>query len=200
MSHQRLIPNWFAKVDSKGRPVRSILLTAAFATLCTYINLSASGQVGLNWLVQITAAGFFVNWMIIAFTSWRFRRALKAQNDPLFTELYAWRMPRYPLPPAWLMTMCLVLLISAFALGVRPPGAALSEANAYNFFQYTLGVWLIFGLTLLYKIVYRTKYRKLEEADLQSGRRVLSDADLKELNDYYSLPPWRRFMTYLRMW
>ena len=99
MSHQRLIPAWFAKVDSQGRPMRSLIITAVFATMCTYINLSASGQVGLNWLVQITAAGFFVNWIIISFTSWRFHQAIKAQNDPLWTEIYAWRMQRYPIPP-----------------------------------------------------------------------------------------------------
>jgi amino acid permease len=31
------------------------------------------------------------NWITIAFTNWRFHCALKAQNDPLFTEIYAWK-------------------------------------------------------------------------------------------------------------
>lgn len=157
--------------------------------------------------------------MIVAFTSWRFRGALEAQNDSLFKEVYAWKMPAYPIPPGWLMTMCFLLLISCFALGIKPPvsanqlchilvieanvicqGTTVNQFSASTFFQYTLGIWIITGLTLGYKLLFRTPWRNLEEADLKSGRRVLSENDYRQLHDYYAKPAWRRFLTYLKLW
>ena len=40
MAHQRLIPAWFAKIDSKGRPRRALYITCTTAVILTYINLS----------------------------------------------------------------------------------------------------------------------------------------------------------------
>lgn len=82
------------------------------------MNLIGEGIITLNWLVSITSASFFTNWIIIAWTSFRFRAALKAQNDPLFTELYAWKSSAYPLAPGWLMTISVMLAASCFAMGI----------------------------------------------------------------------------------
>ena len=40
MGNQKLIPEWVAQVDRKGRPVRSLLITCVTAIVLTYINLS----------------------------------------------------------------------------------------------------------------------------------------------------------------
>lgn len=40
LSHQQLIPQWFAKVDSRGRPVWSLLATGTVSVTLTYMNLS----------------------------------------------------------------------------------------------------------------------------------------------------------------
>lgn len=71
----------------------------------------AGGVVALNWFVSITSASFFINWMIVAFTSWRFHKALAAQDDQLLSGLYAWKSTMWPLAPVWLMTICTILLI-----------------------------------------------------------------------------------------
>ena len=89
MSHHQLIPERFAQVDNKGRPRWALLITCGVAVVLIYMNLSAGGAIALNWLVSITSACFFANWLIIAFTLWRFHQCLTAQNDNLFGELYA---------------------------------------------------------------------------------------------------------------
>ena len=76
----------------------------------------------------------------------------------------------------------------------------MGDFSAYTFFQYTLGVWIIVGLTLAYKLALRTQWRNPAEADLKSGRRVLRDEDYRQLHDYYALPAWRRFLTYVKVW
>ena len=42
MSNQKLIPEWVAHVDRKGRPVRSLILTCLTAVVLSYINLSGT--------------------------------------------------------------------------------------------------------------------------------------------------------------
>lgn len=89
MAHQNLISHWIAQVDCRGRPRRALLVTCTVGVMFTHINLSSGGKDALNWLVQITASSFFVNWIIVAFTSYRFHQCLKAQNDSLSNEVYA---------------------------------------------------------------------------------------------------------------
>lgn len=74
----------------------------------------------LNWLISITSASFFCNWIIISFTNWRFHTALKAQNDPLFQQVYAWRSMAWPLAPVWLILISLLLLVSCLVCGINP--------------------------------------------------------------------------------
>ncbi|OAA65864.1 amino acid permease [Niveomyces insectorum RCEF 264] len=90
MAHQRLIPRLLAHVDRQGRPVPALLATTAITVLMAYINLSAGGITVFNWLAQISSTGYFMVWVFVGITSFRFRAALKAQNDPLFRQPYAW--------------------------------------------------------------------------------------------------------------
>lgn len=78
----------------------------------------AGGIIAFNWLVSITSASFFVNWMIICLTSWRFHQALVAQNDSLLKEVYAWNSWMWPTAPGWLMAVSTLLLVSCIAAGV----------------------------------------------------------------------------------
>lgn len=120
MSHQRLIPAWVAGVDSKGRPRASLAITTVTAVILTYINLTGGGITVFNWLGQIATTGYFMVWIVIAITSFRFRAALKAQNDPLFHQVYAWKCSFWPLPPYWLLLCCALYLGCSFYLALFP--------------------------------------------------------------------------------
>ena len=52
MAHQNLVPQFLAKVDSKGRPRWSLLITCAIWLLLTYINLSGMIAFGPFLLVK----------------------------------------------------------------------------------------------------------------------------------------------------
>ncbi|KAF5001027.1 hypothetical protein FGRMN_1312 [Fusarium graminum] len=198
MSHQGLISTRLAKVDDKGRPRLALIITSVVAVVLGYIQLSSGGTTVLNWLISITSASFFSNWIVISFTNWRFHCALKAQNDQLFSETYAWRSNAWPLAPAWLMLISIMLLVCCVYSGIDPAGG--TGFTAENFFQYMIGVLVIFGFTVGYKIIYRTPWRNPATADCLTGRRHLSVDEIKQLDDYYSLPKWRRFLTYVQLW
>ncbi|KAK1532036.1 uncharacterized protein CCOS01_04019 [Colletotrichum costaricense] len=198
MSHQKLISGRLARVDDKGRPRLALLVTCIVAAVLSYIQLSGDGIKVLNWLVSITSASFFTNWIIISFTNWRFRCAIKAQGDLLFSQTYAWESSAWPLAPAWLMIVSLILLASCLACGINPIGGG--GFTAENFFQYTIGLILILGATLGYKIIYRTPWRDPNTADCITGRRELSTEEIKQLDEYYKQPKIRRFFSYVQLW
>lgn len=51
MANQRLVPEWIARVDRRGRPVRSLIVTCLSAVVLTYINLSCKFPPGYWWHV-----------------------------------------------------------------------------------------------------------------------------------------------------
>ncbi|KAM0216902.1 hypothetical protein ACHAQD_007621 [Fusarium lateritium] len=178
IAHQKLVPEFIAKVDSQGRP--------------------PGGRTAFTWLISITSASFFCMWIIIGFTSFQFHRALKLQNDPLFTEPYAWKSIGWPLAPTWLLSICALLTASCFAIGIKPLGGG--GFNPNNFFQYIIGILIIVVFTAGYKVIIRTPWRDLATADLRTGRRHLSVEEINQLDAYYSMSKWRRFGTYVQLW
>lgn len=102
----------------------------------------AGGLTVLNWLISITSASFFSNWIIISFTNWRFHCALKAQNDKLFSETYAWKSDAWPLAPAWLMLISVMLLVCCIYSGINPVVSNPTSHSSHRFdleSNYTLG-------------------------------------------------------------
>lgn len=63
-----------------------------------------------------------------------------------------------------------------------------------------IGIIIICSFTLAYKIIMRTPWRDPKTADLVTGRRTLNEAEISQLDAYYSMPRWRRFGTYVQLW
>lgn len=72
--------------------------------------------------------------------------------------------------------------------------------SVYGFFQYNLGLIMIVGFTAAYKLIMRTKWVDPKTADLLHGRRTLSTEEIMELDMYYGMSTWRRFLTYVQLW
>ncbi|PYH84393.1 proline-specific permease [Aspergillus uvarum CBS 121591] len=197
MSLQGLLPAFVARVDRKGRPRWALAITAIAGVALTYMSLSAGGTEVLNWLIAITSASFFINWAIIAVTSFRFRAAMRAQQSTLFETPYAWQSLLWPLAPVTSLAVSSVLLVCLLFTSIKP---VVSSFTAYSFFSATIGLILIVVSTIAYKILRRTPWRDSATADLVTGRRELSTEELRMLDAYYGRPLWRRMGTYLRVW
>ncbi|KAL4966281.1 amino acid permease/ SLC12A domain-containing protein [Aspergillus stella-maris] len=198
MAHQGLIPAWVSKVDSRGRPRISLGITAILCITLTYINLSGEGITVFNWLSQIASTGYFMVWLVIGITSFRFRAALRAQGDGLFGEVYAWKCSIWPVPPGWLVVCCGFYIGTSFYLALYPIGS--DTPTAYYFFQYMFGTILIVFSAVAYKLIYRTKIRDPATVDLQTGRRPLGVEEVKELDEYAAMPAWRKFVSFVQLW
>lgn len=81
---------------------------------------TGTGITVFTWLVSITSSSFFIVWTVISISSWRFHEAIKAQGDPLFTEIFAWQAWGYPVPTVWLLINSLLLFICCIYAGLYP--------------------------------------------------------------------------------
>ncbi|KAL4881049.1 amino acid permease/ SLC12A domain-containing protein [Aspergillus karnatakaensis] len=198
MALQKLLPSFIANVDESGRPRWALLFTGVVGVILTYMSLSGNGLEVLNWFIAITSASFFINWAIVAFTSFRFRAAVKAQNATLFTESYSWTSFLWPLTPVVVLVISSLLLVCLLYAGIKPLGD--TGFTAYNLFSNIIGILVICVPTLLYKVILRTEWRDPATADLVTGRRQLSDEEIMLMDKHYARPAWRRIGTYVKLW
>ncbi|KAJ3962046.1 hypothetical protein N0V92_001223 [Colletotrichum tropicale] len=88
-----------------------------------------------------------------------------------------------------------MLLVCLVYAAVNPS----NDFSAENFFEYMIGLLMIVGATIGYKLIRRSGWVDPAEADLVTGRHMLRDEEIQFLNEYYSRPLWRRVMTYLSL-
>ncbi|KAF9891224.1 hypothetical protein FE257_004788 [Aspergillus nanangensis] len=198
MALERLLPISLAKLDHRGRPRWTLLITAAAATFLTYLALNNGGAEALNWFISITSTSYFINWAVIALASMRFRAAVTAQKLPILDEPYAWKSKLYPLCPLISLTVSIFLLACCLAAAIQPLEG--DGFTAYNFFIYMVGLIIIVGAGVVHKLVSRTKWQDPAAADCQSGRHELKAEELRLLDEYYKKSRARRVASYFRVW
>lgn len=194
MARMRMMPQYFGRIDSKGRPYVSLIITSLFATACTYINCANTGAIIFTWFSSIVSTVYFLAWMVISVTNWQMHRALKAQNDPAFQLKWAFQNRWYPAASIYLFVTSTFVLCATAYVALYPIGG---EKSIENFFQTFLAPPLFVFLYLGYKIVFRTKFVKPSEADLVSGRRALTEENIEFLDAYAALPLYKRILSYV---
>lgn len=81
---------------------------------------SEGGLEAVNWLISITSASFFINWMVIAVSNLRFHQALRAQNYQLFDQTYGWQSIAWPFAPVYLLVVSTILLVCLLYAAIKP--------------------------------------------------------------------------------
>ncbi|RDW62245.1 AAT family amino acid transporter-3 [Coleophoma cylindrospora] len=194
MAGMGMMPKVFGRVDKKGRPIWSLLCTMALSAMMTYINCSSTGGVVFTWFSSIASTVYFMAWMVISVTNWQMRKALKVQNDPALELPYAVQSPWYPLASVYLFIMSTLMLALTGYSSMMPVGT--DGINVTNFFETFLGVPIFVVAYIGYKLVYRTKFVNPAEADLQTGRRPLTEDDIAMLDKYYAQSVGKRALSY----
>ncbi|RDW57794.1 AAT family amino acid transporter-3 [Coleophoma crateriformis] len=190
-----MMPALFARVDSAGRPIWSLLCCGTLGTIMTYMCLNTTGAIAFNWFSSISATTTFFAWMIIPLTNWCMHRALKAQNDPAFSLPYAYKTRFWPFESIYLFTATLFCFVCTIWVSASPVDGT---AGADIFFETMLCLPVFIVAYFGWKIWFRTSFVKPSEADLISGRRYLTEEDIKFFDAYYSQPLWRRVISYVR--
>ncbi|MFK0093374.1 amino acid permease [Pseudomonas sp. NPDC090592] len=138
MAEQGDAPASLAKVDKRGVPVRSILVSAAFTFVAVLLNYLMP-QNALELLMSLVVATLVINWAMISYSHLKFRQHLdRTGQKPLFKALWY--------PYGNYVVLAFVVLILGIMLMI--PDIQVSV--------YVMPVWL-FGMFVVYMVKPRRR-------------------------------------------
>jgi amino acid transporter len=139
---------------------------------------------------------FFIAWEVIIACNWRFRAALKAQNDDTLQRRFAFRQPFYPYTSIFAFIAIFFMIVCQFIVSVWP---IKGKPSAATFFSNYIGVPIFLVMWSGYKLIYRTKWQKLTDVDLQTGRREEDPEEVAMLEEYQKKTFGQRVLSYLHI-
>ena len=168
MAQSRKAPPIFGYTNKRGVPVYAILLTNLFGAL-SMMNNSTGAAKAYSYIVNLSGVSTFLVWGAISFVHIRFRSAWAAQGrtkeDLPFKSLF------YP----W--NAYFGLFANVF-LALVQGWTTLSPFDAGTFVDAYILLPLFPIIYFLYKIIFKTRFWRVHEIDLDSGRR--KDLDRRE--------------------
>ncbi len=171
MAKDGMAPKIFAKVNKKGVPVNSLILTTIVASACFLTGIFAQDTVYV-WLVAASGLAGFIAWVGIAICHYRFRRAYKAQGHHLNNLVYKARL--FPIGPIIALLLCIVVILGqgfAYINNGQVDWNGLTAAY--------IGLPIFFIPWVYYKVRHKTKLIPLMEVDLTTGQSALNNKEDK---------------------
>ncbi|RHZ73439.1 hypothetical protein CDV55_105635 [Aspergillus turcosus] len=154
-------PRLLTKCTKRGVPIFCVLVVMLIALL-SFLQVSNSASVVLDWFVNLVTASQLINFSVITFTYTRFRKAMIAQGIPRESLPYkSWWQPY----TAYIALVSTTVMAFVGGYTVFLPG---NWDIPTFFFSYTM-IGLFPVLYCGWKIVKRTKTKKPEEVDLVTG-------------------------------
>lgn len=169
-----MAPKMFAKTNSRGVPVNSLIATTIIASLCFLTGIFAESTVYV-WLVAASGLAGFIAWVGIAVCHYRFRKAFVHQNKDLKSLKY--KAILYPFGPILALIMCVVIILGQGYSCITPNGIDFQGLIASY-----IGIPLFLALYIGYKLKYKTKIIPLDRVDLNFSEEVQNDSTEVETN------------------
>ena len=187
MAQDGKAPRFLGWTDRRGVPVPAIVFTNLCGCL-SMMNVSTGAGRAYGYIVNLSGVSTFLVWGAISFIHIRFRRAWTAQGHttnelPFVSFLYPWN--------AYFGLAANIFL--AFVQG----WTTLSPFNAGSFVDAYILLPLFPLIYLGYKFAFKTRFWRVNEIDLQSGkRRDLEESKEIAEGDFDSKhwPIWRRIL------
>lgn len=158
MAKEGKAPKWLGKVNSRGVPVNSLIVTTIIASLCFLTGLYAETTVYV-WLIAASGLAGFIAWLGIALCHYRFRKAYHAQNRDLGKLKYVAKY--FPAGPIIALVLCVIVILGQ---GISYMSEGKIDWN--GMIAAYIGLPLFLGLWIGYKVKYKTKVIPLNEVDL----------------------------------
>lgn len=157
MAKQGMAPKWLARLNSRGVPAAALIVTTSVGMLAFLASFFGDGVVYI-WLLNASGMCGFINWLAIAVSHYRFRKAYVAQGHEL--KDLPFRARWFPFGPIFAFLLCLVAIIGQGNFG--------GETDWYTLFATYISVPLFFAIWFGYRLVKKSKIVPLKEADLST--------------------------------
>lgn len=158
MANDGKAPRIFGKVNSRGVPVNSVIITTIIASACFLTGLYAEDSVYV-WLVAASGLSGFIAWLGIAICHFRFRRAYMVQGKDISELKYKAKL--FPLGPIIAFLLCAIVV-----LGQGITYFEESKIDWGGVISSYIGLPLFLILFIIYKKKFGTKFIKLKDIDL----------------------------------
>ncbi|KAG9322109.1 hypothetical protein KVV02_001001 [Mortierella alpina] len=200
-------PQSIGYTNPRGVPVVAL----AVVTLCSCLSLLTifigSGTI-FSWFVSLLGSLVFQYWVLVLLLHFRFRYCWKKQGRAVSDLPYvSWGYPYGSILGLVIGFGCILAIcyLSVINPPVYPgPAASVEELEIYStarvvFAQGLLAAWFPWVCSAVlyfsYKWVNKTKLVRAEDADLDTGRFVPTERDLKE--SQIKRPLWKRLVSYI---
>ncbi|KAK8153196.1 amino acid permease/ SLC12A domain-containing protein [Phyllosticta citrichinensis] len=154
-------PRLLAKCNNAGVPYYSVAVVLCFGGL-SFLQVSNSTAVVLNWFVSLVTASQLINFCVIAFTYTRFMNACGAQG--ISRDSLPYKAPFQPYTRWFAFACCSVMtIIAGYSIFID------DNFTVPDFlFQYMMvGVFPV--VFVLWKVIKKTKWLRPAEVDLTTG-------------------------------
>ncbi|KAK7214587.1 hypothetical protein V2G26_002590 [Clonostachys chloroleuca] len=151
-------PAVFGKLNRQQVPWVAVLATSLIAGLCFGSSFIGAGQLW-SWLQNIVGVSNQLSWISIGIASIRFRSGLERQGK---THLLPFKNWTYPVGP-WIS-----VLLGSFLVLVQGWSCFSPKFSAVDFVSFYIELPVMLLMFVIWKLVKRTKFVKLEEMDLET--------------------------------
>ncbi|KAM3503425.1 hypothetical protein MY10362_004209 [Beauveria mimosiformis] len=194
MANLRQAPRILGYVDRKGRPLVAIFLAALIGFLAYLADLKQQ-RVVLEWLLTASGLSSIFTWGSICLCHIRFRRAWAAHgHEPGELPFQA----QFGVVGSYvgLALNCLVI-VTQFWVGVSPINSEnmATREIVQNFFLKWMGAPVVFLFFISHKLYYKTRYVKIDDLNVDTGRRQFNLPILieQEKEEQANWPRWKVF-------
>ncbi|KAM5355939.1 hypothetical protein ACJ41O_002585 [Fusarium nematophilum] len=198
LANLRQAPKILAYVDRKGRPLVAIAIAGVFGLIAFVADLPEQGEV-LDWLMSISGLSTIITWSSICLCHIRFRQAWAARGRSV-SELPF--QSQVGIVGSYIgLALNLLVLVAQFWVGAFPIGwqHLTSSEIARNFFVKWVGAPCVLIFFAMHKIYFRTSFVKIEDMDVDTGRRDFNLPILvaQEREERLTWPRWKKFYKFL---
>lgn len=194
MAVQRKAPAIFQRCNKAGVPYVSVLFSSAFGVV-SYLAVDPAAVENFNVLANMASASTSIIWLGLNLSFLRFYYALKARDDIISRDdpSYPYRSPLQPYLSLYGLLGC-----SSFVLFMGYINFMRSYWSTKSFFSAYGGLMLFAACYIGYKTIGTSKIQRLDQIDMDTGRRETDRITWKEYRQYSG--PYRERAKKLFTW
>lgn len=188
-------PRILGYIDRSGRPLVAILFSSAFGFIAYIVAAGDDTRSkAFTWMLAISGLAAIFNWASICLCHIRFRKAWKLQGHTLDELAFKSQATVWG---SWVgFIFNILILIAQFWTGFAPVGYADMTAGerVQTFFEAYLAFPIVVLCYVVFKIWYKTKFKRAHEIDVSSGRREMNLAAIlaEERAEQAQWPRWKK--------
>ncbi|KAI5304133.1 hypothetical protein KEM56_006811 [Ascosphaera pollenicola] len=168
LAREKHAPRFLAKTNSKGVPVNALLASSLTACLA-FLNCSDDSKKVFSYFVNLVTIFGLISWICIAYMHICFVKARNLQG--VAPETLAYKAPFGVAGSYFALIFCILIAFTKnYDVFVHKNG---KNFDSTNFITAYIGIPAFFVFWIGYKIVKRTKFVNLAEADIWSGKAAI---------------------------